>query len=727
MPISTEEDEENMEAERRFLVSQRECAGSMATMNSSYSYNGTRSRLGILSSTVGGMPPPLVVAKTSKYRDGDKDRLSAARLRKKEKGKKAKDAQEGRFSYPIPTIEEATADGYGRPDDWDDVIAGYESGSTGVGSEDMAGDAAEEFGFKAKENAEEQAVFKNSAATRPDFFRRMSSSSISLLRSYAQSRGYSAKSTNNTFHAPTTVTPAPSVRISVLVSASSTEATIPASENQANASLIAKQIAPWVTLMKGLSSVKEKPAHISSPSSSLRTKNATTTAAASLIPTPPSAGMGIFRPSHKRKMMPMAEPELEVVLQPLRTAQSRMVVDELLHPQVPSSLTFGSKSSGSGSGTRVCDVSQAVPVPVLQKRARKLRARTVRAGRAKAFGAATAARSQATFPTHTPSPITRSFPGLPRTPRTKSKGKSSQHTNTNIMNRNTQSRVGVVDEDVHSQDTKSHFDMFSTPASASASRIVGKRKLASSTSSRTSDTSEGELNTSFRYSGLPPSEPPLSSSSSSKTKPKDTAKPEDDPALESIYAKIVAEQPPSVHPCVTLDSSEDVQLGMHRRASALGLEMMQQKRESIYKAASYSTSGISFEGFSSFEEVRRGIEFRDERPWLYPPASFLMLVFRLKIRRLFFLFLSSSSPGDNRRLNRPRPRGRPAAGDRTPVASNRSPVPASLNWPTGICKSFSNHSIPVLTPVSIFSPGPRHSLYACTTVPLEICCYSHLL
>ncbi|PPQ95554.1 hypothetical protein CVT25_000828 [Psilocybe cyanescens] len=46
-----------------------------------------------------------------------------------------------RFSYPILTIEKATSDMHGRPDDWDDVIAECEGGSAegDVGSEVMAG------------------------------------------------------------------------------------------------------------------------------------------------------------------------------------------------------------------------------------------------------------------------------------------------------------------------------------------------------------------------------------------------------------------------------------------------------------------------------------------------------------------------------------------------------------------------------------------------------------
>ncbi|PPQ86892.1 hypothetical protein CVT25_012523 [Psilocybe cyanescens] len=58
-----------------------------------------------------------------------------------------------RFLYSILTIEEATARmgmEYGRPDDWDDIIAGYESGSADMSSKEMAGGAAEEFWFKEK-------------------------------------------------------------------------------------------------------------------------------------------------------------------------------------------------------------------------------------------------------------------------------------------------------------------------------------------------------------------------------------------------------------------------------------------------------------------------------------------------------------------------------------------------------------------------------------------------
>jgi len=46
-----------------------------------------------------------------------------------------------------------------------------------------------------------------------------------------------------------------------------------------------------------------------------------------------------------------------------------------------------------------------------------------------------------------------------------------------------------------------------------------------------------------------------------------------------------------------------------------------ERRKSVYKgpSASRPASGISFEGFTSFEEVRRGFEFSGDRPGFYPP------------------------------------------------------------------------------------------------------------
>ena len=39
------------------------------------------------------------------------------------------------------------------------------------------------------------------------------------------------------------------------------------------------------------------------------------------------------------------------------------------------------------------------------------------------------------------------------------------------------------------------------------------------------------------------------------------------------------------------------------------------------KYLSRPASGVSFSGFDSFDEVRRGFEFSDDRPTFYPPSA----------------------------------------------------------------------------------------------------------
>ncbi|PPQ92450.1 hypothetical protein CVT25_009666 [Psilocybe cyanescens] len=73
------------------------------------------------------------------------DAADEAKYRKRQKERDS--ASIKHFSYSILTIEEATSDGHGRACMVKDV-----------GSEEMAGGAAEEFGFKAKENAEADAA-----------------------------------------------------------------------------------------------------------------------------------------------------------------------------------------------------------------------------------------------------------------------------------------------------------------------------------------------------------------------------------------------------------------------------------------------------------------------------------------------------------------------------------------------------------------------------------------
>ncbi|KDR69956.1 hypothetical protein GALMADRAFT_898782 [Galerina marginata CBS 339.88] len=175
--------------------------------------------------------------------------------------------------------------------------------------------------------------------------RQGSAASISSLRPYAQSRGYPSKSG----FASNGTTPPATIRTHT--------AAAPSNNNAANAALISKQIAPWSTLMKGLSPVKER--------------KAPATIRAKISPTPPSASASTFRPGHKRTMTPAPEPEPEPVLQPLRPARSRVAIRARLlqvptspgpvgredevheeeYPRAPSSLTFGPGSRSSSRGT----------------------------------------------------------------------------------------------------------------------------------------------------------------------------------------------------------------------------------------------------------------------------------------------------------------------------------------------------------------------------------------
>ncbi|KJA12807.1 hypothetical protein HYPSUDRAFT_210102, partial [Hypholoma sublateritium FD-334 SS-4] len=98
-------------------------------------------------------------------------------------------------------------------------------------------------------------------------------SSVSSLRPYAQSRGY--------------VKPKPA---SPAGNANGT--------SNANAARIAQQIAPWATLVQGLSPVKE----------TVRALNAKSALSASVSSVSSSA---TFRPGHKRTMTPAREPDPE--------------------------------------------------------------------------------------------------------------------------------------------------------------------------------------------------------------------------------------------------------------------------------------------------------------------------------------------------------------------------------------------------------------------------------
>lgn len=138
-------------------------------------------------------------------------------------------------------------------------------------------------------------------------------SSVSSLRPYAQSRGFTKQSTGS---GPLGLLPA------------ATGATRPLAvknmvnkNSNANAALISQQIAPWATLLQGLSPVREKVRAINAKS----TPSPPAAANASFSTSVSSTTSGTFRPGHKRTMTPAPEPEPELVFQPLRPARSRLV------------------------------------------------------------------------------------------------------------------------------------------------------------------------------------------------------------------------------------------------------------------------------------------------------------------------------------------------------------------------------------------------------------------
>ncbi|KIM47258.1 hypothetical protein M413DRAFT_271782 [Hebeloma cylindrosporum] len=149
----------------------------------------------------------------------------------------------------------------------------------------------------------------------PRTLRASGSSSISSLRPYAQSRGYASGASN----------------VNVNSNDNSETVNNATAANNAAASIIAKQIAPWSTLMQGLSPVKEKrPAAFgtsapdgSSPLGSAKRVKKTT-------PPPPVSASSpsstrSFKPGHKRTMTPAPEPEPEIAFQPLGLRPERRV------------------------------------------------------------------------------------------------------------------------------------------------------------------------------------------------------------------------------------------------------------------------------------------------------------------------------------------------------------------------------------------------------------------
>jgi serine/arginine repetitive matrix protein 2 len=139
--------------------------------------------------------------------------------------------------------------------------------------------------------------------------------------------------------------------------------------------------------------------------------------------------------------------------------------------------------------------------------------------------------------------------------------------------------------------------------------------LALSTNSAVSTRSDGELNTSFRFGGRRNSESPdvesekpltlsdiIPSPSHARSLSNSSLMDENDSVFKSILAKAVnLPQRPSV------DTDKKQDDGDARRNS--------------WKTLTRPSSGISFGGLDSFEEVRRGFEFNDNRPAFYPAPT----------------------------------------------------------------------------------------------------------
>ncbi|KAL1747929.1 hypothetical protein HDZ31DRAFT_60801 [Schizophyllum fasciatum] len=154
----------------------------------------------------------------------------------------------------------------------------------------------------------------------------------------------------------------------------------------------------------------------------------------------------------------------------------------------------------------------------------------------------------------------------------------------------------------------------------------------SSTSSAGSRPSNGQLNRAFKFGGFPSPSPvkdqshdePLTLSdiipppshvrslSNSSQSQECGSSIEDDSVLKSIFAKATS-LPGQDMPRVRTDSSAS--------SKDYVQDYSQQAQDSHSVELSRPASGVSFTGFDSFDEVRRGFEFNDSRPAFYPPPS----------------------------------------------------------------------------------------------------------
>lgn len=163
---------------------------------------------------------------------------------------------------------------------------------------------------------------------------------------------------------------------------------------------------------------------------------------------------------------------------------------------------------------------------------------------------------------------------------------------------------------------------------AHSSDSVHPLRGSSSSSSAGSRPSNGQLNRAFKFGGLPSPSPQkeqlmtlsdiipppshVRSLSQSSQSQEGGSSIEDDSVLKSIFAR-ATNLPGQDMPRVRMDSDASSKVYVQ--------DDSQQSQNSHSTELSRPSSGISFTGFDSFDEVRRGFEFTDNRPAFYPPPS----------------------------------------------------------------------------------------------------------
>ena len=166
---------------------------------------------------------------------------------------------------------------------------------------------------------------------------------------------------------------------------------------------------------------------------------------------------------------------------------------------------------------------------------------------------------------------------------------------------------------------ETHDSILDMDDSVSAS-VSTKRSLATSPSSG-SRPSDGQLNKAFKFGGLAKTKPPPLPTAENKPQTLSDIIPppshvrslsgssmmdEDDSVLKSIFAKVSDIPPLRPRPRANSDSSAKQPIVSYRH--------------------SRHSSGLSFVGFDSFDEVRRGFEFGSDRAPFYPPPLLAVLI-----------------------------------------------------------------------------------------------------